>query len=115
MRTTQQEYGNRTMSKTIAATMIAGALLLGGASWAQADCKSDANKVAAKCLNGSIDPIDIKRCNAQSQKALEECEAINTVESQKTLHPQPGSQPIVPPGHPVPDLHKSPDFPKLDQ
>lgn len=103
------------MNKTIYATILAGAILAGLQGAQAADCKKEMNDTAAKCLHGSLDPIDIKRCNAESQKTFDECEAVNTVGSQKTLHPQPGGQPIVPPGHPVPDLHKSPDFPKFDQ
>jgi hypothetical protein len=99
----------------IRSLIIAAMLVLAGVQTTKAaDCKKEMNDVATKCLHGSIDPMDIKRCNAQSQRAYEECEAVNTVGSQKTLHPQPGSQPIVAPGHPVPDLHKSADFPKLD-
>ena len=92
---------------------IAAALILAGTAGAQAaDCKKEMNDVAAKCLQGSLEPIDIKRCNSQSQRAYEECEAINAVGAQKTLHPQPGNQRISRPGHIVPDLG---DSRKLDR
>jgi len=95
--------------------IIAAALIIASVQVAKAaDCKKEMNDVAAKCLSGSIDPIDIKRCNSKSQRAYEECEAVNTVERQKTLHLQPGNQPISKPGHIVPDLHDGPDFPKFD-
>lgn len=86
-------------------SIIVAALVFAGAQGAYAaDCTKVMNDTATKCLHGSVDPVDIKRCYAESQRAREECEAVNTVESQKTLHPQPGNQPISRPGHIVPDL-----------
>ena len=99
--------------------VMAAALVLAGVQGAKAaDCDAEAKAAASKCLAGvniNIDYSGIARCKAVGQKAHDECEAVNAVSNHKPDQKQPGSQPIVEPGHIVPDLHKSPDFPKLDQ
>jgi hypothetical protein len=88
--------------------IIAAALILAGVQTAKAaDCEAQVKAAMTKCFNGvnlNIDPSGLARCDALSHKIRGECEAVNTVEKQKTLHPQPGTQPISKPGHIVPDL-----------
>ena len=93
--------------------IIAAALIVAGLHAAHAeDCAATANAAASKCLAGvnvNIDYSGIARCNAVSEKARKECEAVNAFQSHKPDQKQPGSQAISKPGHIVPDIHKDKD------